>query len=90
MSRDMLEMKKDDVTTKREPKIKKQNWFLVEIRKRDGKQRRISAVKRERSDVEALKRIILLATKNKESILVVKNTLYDQRDLQACDRLTWK
>lgn len=86
----MLEMKKDDVTTKREPKIKKQNWFLVEIRKRDGKQRRISAVKRERSDVEALKRIILLATKNKESILVVKNTLYDQRDLQACDRLTWK
>ncbi len=83
-------MKKDDVTTKREPKLKKQNWFLVEIRKRDGKQRRISAVKRERSDIEALKKIILLAAKNKESILVVKNTLYDQRDLQACDRLTWK
>ena len=83
-------MKKDDVTTKREPKLKKQNWFLVEIRKRDGKQRRISAVKRERSDIETLKKIILLATKNTESILVVKNTLYDQRNLQACDRLTWK
>ena len=82
-------MKKDNVT-KREPKVKKQNWFLVEIRKRDGKQRRISAVKRERSEIEDLKKIILLAARNEESILVVKNTLYDQRNLQACDRLTWK
>lgn len=82
-------MKKENVA-KREPKVKKQNWFLVEIRKRDGKQRRISAVKRERSDIEDLKKIILLAARNDESILVVKNTLYDQRNLQACDRLTWK
>lgn len=82
-------MKKENVT-KREPKVKKQNWFLVEIRKRDGKQRRISAVKRERSDIEDLKKIILLAARNDKSILVVKNTLYDQRNLQACDRLTWK